>query len=243
MKKILLASGCSFTDKNFKSDFHPDMDTKWPMWPELLAKKLDMDCINLGRSGSGNEYIYSSLLDTIAREDNIGLVLAGWSQSQRKDWRTHMKSNPFLHVWHNNADYCNKVIGRIGDNDMYAYVDKSLRYYYSLQHVCKSKKIPLKQFQMLHLFRGYTYDPITGLKKEKTEKRKELLEHIHKSPYFDKIDDDFIGWPTDTSIGGFNIKQEVLGGYENRENDVSEKDSHPNSKGQEMIAEFLYERL
>ena len=60
---------------------------------------------------------------------------------------------------------------------------------------------------------------------------------------FDKIDDDFIGWPTDTSIGGFNIKQEVLGGYENRENDVSEKDSHPNSKGQEMIAEFLYERL
>ena len=244
MKKILLASGCSFTDKNFTSDFHPEMDTKWPMWPELLAKKLNMNCINLGQSGSGNEYIYSTLLDEIAkRGDNIGLVVAAWSQCQRKDWRSQMKSHPYLHIWHNNADFCNKVIGRIGDNDMYAYVNKSLRYYYSLQEVCKSKKIPLKHFQMLHLFRGYTYDPITGLKKEKTEKRKELLEAVHKSPYFNLMDDDFIGWPTDTSLGGFNIKQEVLGGYESKKYDVSKQDSHPNAKGQEKIAEFLYERL
>ena len=65
MKKILLTSGCSFTDRNFESDFHPDMDTRWPMWPELVAKKLNMDCINLGQSGAGNEYIYFTLLDEI----------------------------------------------------------------------------------------------------------------------------------------------------------------------------------
>mgnify|MGYP007000298305 len=56
MKKILLASGCSFTDKNWISDFHPEIDTSFPKWPELLAKKLDMECINLGKSGSGNEF-------------------------------------------------------------------------------------------------------------------------------------------------------------------------------------------
>ena len=238
MKKILLTSGCSFTDRNFESDFHPDMDTRWPMWPELLSKKLDMDCINLGQSGAGNEYIYSTLLDEIAKRDNIGLVIAGWTQSQRKDWCRKGR-------WNNNSDYCNKTVNTFGNNDMYAYVDKSLRYYYSLQQVCKSEKIPLKQFQMLHLFRGYTYDPIKGLKKEKTEKRKELLEHIHNSSYFNKIDDNFLGWPTDTSLGGYNIKQEVLNGYtkEALKNNVSKRDSHPNAKGQEMIAEFLYARL
>ena len=44
------------------------MDTTWPMWPELVAKKLDMDCINLGQSGAGNEYIYFTLLDEIIKE-------------------------------------------------------------------------------------------------------------------------------------------------------------------------------
>ena len=58
MKKILLVSGCSNTEKNFFSDIHPDMVCDWPKWPEILAKKLDMEPINLAKSGMGNEYIY-----------------------------------------------------------------------------------------------------------------------------------------------------------------------------------------
>ena len=54
MRKILLVSGCSNTDKDFYSELHPDMDCSWPKWPELLAKKLDMDCVNLAKSGAGN---------------------------------------------------------------------------------------------------------------------------------------------------------------------------------------------
>ena len=79
MKKILLVSGDSWTDKSFISDFHPNLDTSWPKWPEMLAKKLDMDCVNLGKMGAGNEYIFSSLLDEIVSLDNIGLVIAAWS--------------------------------------------------------------------------------------------------------------------------------------------------------------------
>ena len=63
MKKILLASGCSMTDSNYVSETNPEIDCSWPKWPELIAKKLDMECINLGRNGAGNEYIYSSLLE------------------------------------------------------------------------------------------------------------------------------------------------------------------------------------
>ena len=90
MKKILIASGCSYTDNQFRSASHPEMDTSWPKWPEIVAKELDMICINLGRSGSGNEYIYSSLHDIILRvkdKSKIGLVIAGWSQCFRHDFQ------------------------------------------------------------------------------------------------------------------------------------------------------------
>ena len=90
MKKILIASGCSYTDNQFRSASHPEMDTSWPKWPEIVAKELDMKCINLGRSGAGNEYIYSSLHDIILRvkdKSQIGLVIAGWSQCFRHDFQ------------------------------------------------------------------------------------------------------------------------------------------------------------
>jgi len=90
MKKILIASGCSYTDNQFRSAAHPEMDTSWPKWPEIVAKELDMTCINLGRSGAGNEYIYSSLHDIILRvkdKSQIGLVIAGWSQCFRHDFQ------------------------------------------------------------------------------------------------------------------------------------------------------------
>ena len=73
---------------------------------------------------------------------------------------------------------------------------------------------------MLHLFRGYTYDPIKGEQNLRVEEKKELLKHILETPYLNKIDDDFIGWPTDTSIGGFNIKHKV--------NEQTEKAYTPN---------------
>ena len=44
MKKLIV-SGCSWGDKNFYSQFHPEMDCDWPKWPQLLAEKLNMECI------------------------------------------------------------------------------------------------------------------------------------------------------------------------------------------------------
>ena len=75
MKKILIASGCSFTEKNFISTFHPEMDCTWDKWPELLAQKLNMDCINLGSRGAGNEYIYNSIVQRLLKikKNRVGL--------------------------------------------------------------------------------------------------------------------------------------------------------------------------
>ena len=239
MRKILLVSGCSYTNKDFVSDYHSDMDTSWPKWPEILAKKLDMEVINLAYSGAGNEYIYSSLLDKIMTTDNIGLVIAAWTKCERKDWKIKGK-------WYNNAE-------RVWEqnpfsNDINAYIDKSLRLYYSLQEVCKSKKIPYKAVQMLHMFRGWGWD-----KKKQTqhpsadeiEKRPGFLKKIVNSIYCDKIDDSFLGWPGDKDLGGFSIKSDILGAYgkESLKYAVSTKDNHPNEKGHQKIAEFLYDRL
>ena len=234
MKKILLISGCSYTDPNWISDFHDIGPNAWSFWPDLLAKKLDMEVINLAKMGAGNEYIYSSLLDKIITTDNIGLVMAAWSQCQRKDWKRGKK-------WTNNSAYMDIKI----HNDMYAHVDKTLRYYYSLQEICKYKKIPYKAFQMIHMFRGYSWDIPTQRHKEDFELRKELLNHIHNSSYFNKIDDSFIGWPGDPDLGGFSIKSDILKGYseESLPWAVSERDNHPNAKGQEKITEFIYDRM
>ena len=62
-RKKLLAVGCSYTD-SWWTRTH-----KFPVWPELLAEKLDMDCHNFGKSGCGNQYIFSKVYDLINEQD------------------------------------------------------------------------------------------------------------------------------------------------------------------------------
>ncbi len=257
MKKILLASGCSNTDENFESAVHPEMICDWPKWPELLAKKLDMDYINLGQSGAGNEYIYSTLLEQILKTEDkstIGLVMPAWSQCQRKDFQTG-----YTGTW--------KQKRIDGDGDVMSFVRKDLRYMISLQFICKHFNIPLKMFQMISLFDGF----ITGLSKTDAEvyknKNNPLFERTYKyvankttkedrlkcnkimieyEPYINVKN--FIGWPCIPRIGGFHIEEKTLW-YDEEGNGFKEKlivsnlDVHPNGKGHEKIAEFLYERL
>ena len=47
------------------------------MDPELLGEKLNMDVINLGNAGAGNEYIFASLYDHLNQinHDQIGMVM------------------------------------------------------------------------------------------------------------------------------------------------------------------------
>jgi hypothetical protein len=239
MKKILLVSGCSYTDPNYYSIMHPDMNCNWPMWPELLAEKLNMQCVNLAMSGAGNEYIYSTLLDYITTNDtnNIGLVIAAWTQNQRKDYQkenklwTNLRVDPHGHV--------------------YGWMYKSLRYYVSFKILCEHYKLPYANFQMLHPFK----DVLDGLRpgekdilsgefdrdfrfefdgnvKEAEEK---LLKIILK--YDTLLDENFLGWPMMSKLGGWYMNDSL------KDYKISELDKHPNSEGQKLIMEKLYDRL
>ena len=220
MKKLLIVSGCSFTDGNYISNVHPEMDCSWPKWPELLAKKLDMDCINLGHSGAGNEYIYSSLLEEILKQKfkhkrEIGLVIPAWSQCQRQDWQ-ELKS----FKWRESRYF--------EHGDIFGWLKKSLRHMISLQEVCNSFNIPIKQCQMINLFDGWI-NGLTKTDKEIWDNKDDInfIRRLHYPGFNPETDrnaclqiildyepfinvKNFIGWPISRSIGGYNIEEHTI---------------------------------
>ena len=272
MKKILLVAGCSYSNEKFNSVHHPDLDVSWPKWPQLLAEKLDMQLINLSESGAGQEYIYSNIIDRLQtiEHSKIGLVIAAWSTAPRRDYQTES-----LYLKNKKWTYDkNDMIQKIKwTNDMYDskgcmhyWIDRSLRYYYSLQMICENLKLPYRQFQMIDLFKGYLWQELIRRRKKdwpedhtkqvpilnkaadltkeeqdwKEKQEKIYLAHIHNSPYYEIINNNFIGWPTDKRLMGYNISEMAL---EEDTDRISKIDLHPNELGQKKLAKFIYEKI
>ena len=176
--KTLLVSGCSWTDPNFESVHHPEMDTSWKKWPEILAEKLELNLVNVAWSGSGNQYIYTSLLDKIVELDvnDIALVIAGWSKGCRSDFEQDGRRKNIMHDNRGDVDY---------------FIKRNLRYFYSLQTVCAYHNLPLKQFHMLHPFNNPGVNKLDGIKSS-------LSNH-----YQDKLN--FMGYSGEPQIGGWTM--------------------------------------
>ena len=240
MKKLIV-SGCSWGDQIFFSPYHPDMDCDWPKWPEILAEKLGMECVNLCKCGAGQEYIYSSLSDYIQKtpKEEIGQVIAAWSTAPRRDYNTKDR-------WTNDRQDMR--------GDLKYWVERSIRYQYAFQNLMEQTQLPYLHFQMISLYRGHVWElKKTNFKKQKSfetfgeylvnEKGEDLkeivLNTIKNSPYYNKFNDKFFNWPGDEELGGFSLEFGVL----KEEHKISELDRHPNAKGQQKIAEYLYDRL
>lgn len=246
MKKILLAAGDSFTDQNCRS-YEKD---KIVVWPELLADKLGMRCVNVAQAGAGNEQIYSSVLDWICKNgaDDIGLVIAGWSKCERMDYEMWGSLK-----WHNT-----RVSPR---GNLHSWIRKSVRNFYSLQLLCEYHNIPLKQFQMISLFRDYLYE---YYKESFNEMRLGCIETLINTEQYDLIDEsNFIGWPIYDEAKGFVVGDRTVHfewkpinklangdpsstfykKAKSTEFVVSDEDVHPNQKGHQMIMEFIHENL
>lgn len=236
MKKYLIVSGCSWGDPNFISTEHPEMDTFWPKWPEILGEKLNLNVINLCRSGQGQEYIYSTLIDkiqTIPKEE-IELVIPAWTTAPRRDYQM-------------SGFQTNKQIWTADRFDMRGcieyWIDKSIRYYYSFQTIMEYHKIRYKQVQMVNLYTGYIWelirqktgnlnyneDKLEGDSYEYKQKYKKICrEQVLYNPHYNKINEHFINF-NHTRIP--NVKT------------ISDRDLHPSEEGQKTIAEYIYDRL
>ena len=106
--------------------------------------------------------------------------------------------------------------------------------YLNSSSISLSTKRALVPYDCLPLsFGEYRYN-------EKGENLKDIvLNTIKNSPYYNKFNDKFFNWPGDEDLGGFTLEFGVL----NDEHKISELDRHPNAKGQQKIAEYLYDRL
>jgi len=93
--KYILAAGCSFTDEDFTSMPHPDMDVSFPKWPAILGEYLDLGVVNIGRCGVGNDYIMRRVITHILKNcEKIELVVIGWTELQRFNIHGELHFNP-----------------------------------------------------------------------------------------------------------------------------------------------------
>ena len=125
IKKKLIVSGDSWTGGS--KYLQPD---PYPYWPEILADKLNMICVNVAKGGMGNEFIYSSVIDKLCTNKNIGLTICMWSDFDRLDF-----FGRGLRV------YPNFIRGQFHQ------LHKSMRYIHAFQNHCELNKIPFLQTQ------------------------------------------------------------------------------------------------
>ena len=225
MKKLVV-SGCSWGDLDFFSQFHPDMDCSWPKWPNILAEKMNLEPVNLCKSGAGNEYIYSSISDYLQEtpHDEIGYVIAAWSTAPRRCYKIRDR-------WVNDRQDLR--------GDLPYWIERSIRTKYAFQNLMEQTKLPYLHFQMISLYRGHLWDL---LKKpsvpQEYKKLKHLTLEVLKNTKY-KFNDKYLNWPTDEELGGSTVEFSVL----KEEHKISELDRHPNAKGQVKIAEYIYDKL
>jgi len=238
-KEVLLTSGCSFTD-NWWTKKH-----NIPVWPELFAKQIDMQCINLGKRGLGNDYILNSIVDKVATEKNIGLVVVMWSEFGRIDFELEEDADiydglPWIAVSNSSGHvYPPNVRDILSSTDLKGTIiyrkplgiiqlmKKSLRTFYIFQELMESLKLP--------------YIQIVGPRCLPFSYHKDATKVLINSPYLNKINEkNFLGWPIFKEIGGWCIDDYLDGLSDDFR--ISEKDHHPNSYGHEEIVKLLNNR-
>ena len=144
-RKKLIAIGCSYTKMSRKKSLAAIGNRHWP---EYLAEKLDMNCVNLGAAGQGNEYILSKLIDTVLSEKNIGLVVLMWSEWIRQDFQDPANGWYFFHPHKDKSRkerYPIDLKSRssiLQYNDPYNLTMKSLRYFLMSQMHIVEKIFP-----------------------------------------------------------------------------------------------------
>ena len=82
-KPLLIATGCSFTDGAQRRYIQRNID----VWPDVVSNFMDWDLINVGKAGSGNDYICNAAIDAILENNDRDIVvMALWSNATRLDF-------------------------------------------------------------------------------------------------------------------------------------------------------------
>ena len=232
----LITSGCSWTLGG--------TDGTEANWPLFLAKKLDMECLNLGSNGAGNEYIFFSIFDAIMKEKHseIGLVIVMWSAWTRWDFELNDEL-PLTKCMDTLLD--DKITQPLADQLKelnFTARKKSLRYIYMFQELMEHKNIPYMHIQGIRP--DWYPKEVRNTKELKHVEFRAILRNI----YLDKIKENkFIGWPPFTQLGGMYMdlflneldpEEQCL--YTHKYPSPS---PHPSKEGYRIIANYLYKKI
>ena len=230
--KYVIVSGCSYTAKGHCWE---DEDGKYHVdikWAEHLKNMIDPNAklINVGKSGAGNEYIYTSLKDEILKIDpkDILLVIAAWSGSTREDWQVPGSSGSLSPKWvHDNfGNRSNRPSKFHKDGN---FMDsRTIHWRWSLQRLAEQLDFKCLEVNMLNNlgtnfskeWSGFPTHPMYKL----INPMLSLTECYAMS----------MGYTVGASIDDMILL---------KEDRVSEDDSHPNAQGHKKIAEWMYNEI
>lgn len=92
---MLLTAGCSFVWGDELDGYDNAPPTHWKhTFTDILAKKMGIDYVNLGRCGAGNEQIFRLITDHLHNypDQPITHMVVLWSAWQRKEWVEYQPS-------------------------------------------------------------------------------------------------------------------------------------------------------
>ena len=113
-KTKLVVGGCSYT---FGANKEKDGTITWA---EQLADRLDMELVNTAKNGMGNEFILTKLTEAIYTHDNIGLVIAMWSEFERIDMPISPRAKRFVKLnLHDGEHYRENKEGAYNEKNAY----------------------------------------------------------------------------------------------------------------------------
>jgi hypothetical protein len=243
----ILCIGDNWTAGTIENDVPVDqmVSDLFPLWPELLAEKMNMGYVNLSCGGRGNEWIYNRVIDNWNGEK---IVIVLWAQWDRWDFcRETFILNQFskgtsIGLQSNKKEILARrkmVQDALLKADFVSAkhnLEKSMRWMYSLQNFCKVNNIKYIQ--------GQTFYPSI------TTAGWGGLQHFAENKIHTHIDEDnFIGWPIYPKLGGFTMSDKLNEvDPEMKDLRVSDDDgtyrwgkTNPNEDGHKLIAKVLYD--
>ena len=267
MSKYILAVGCSFTDKNYKSH-RKDVTVDWDFWQDHIGDWLDLPVKTIAESGGSNQWMHDAVIEEIINNgDKIEYIIIAWSRENR--YTTFHTSpngaNPSKHfsLGHRRSGYYKKFEHHINETvwdfwrDMgvltfnnasqdqellgKGWIWKSVAQQY-VKQVWTIQEL-CKKYNIKYIMASMLAIKETGF--DLKEDWIKYLEHIRKAPYIHDIDrDKYISFPPYREFGGRQI------GVLDVDETITDKrtsdwplDNHPNGKGHLKIANIIWKKM
>ena len=257
--KLLLAAGCSYTDRRFIStDSTAKTRGGWPMWPEIMGKAINLKTVNIGQSGISNQAIFNSIVDGINRYgDDIDTVSVLWTSFDRMQFfysnvipfaELHIHNMPNksedLKNWMDKRPHGDSIVRFMGNHHLDLerlirhWIVESLRYMSLVIDLCNSRGYKLVMGQGPSALEP---SPFNNFSDRKITSEMVMSQYMN-NPYFkilEKNKSSIIGWPFMSQVGGWDFD---LYRSSHSHTTVSDKDYHPNEHGQQIFADLFIKK-